>query len=284
MSVAQFIDDTIDDWVIDTRPAWDIQHKHYYSPSKIHYCYRWQHFDKALTKPYDITLTRKGLIGDLIHKYYILPALREKLWPDAHEIKTERDLTLIVDLERRIFIHGRADQLLHLKDPKLGAFVVDVKSIANLFALQSDITNYKMQLMPYFVGLKVETGFIVFVSRSTGAHRTYKVDYDHDIMKEVVNRVLTSHTHFEKEEMPPAEGLTNPRFRKNMKGGKIKFWHCSYCPWSKECTIFEEALREAAESQVHDDRAYADSTPYPLRGSNADPDLASNKESNADER
>ena len=45
-----------------------------------------------------------------------------------------------------------------------------------------------------------------------------------------------------------------------------------------------EKLRFQGKLDIPDDRAVADSIPYPLRGSNVDPDLASNKESNADER
>lgn len=247
MSIVKEIDDAIDEYVELLNPMRKVQKDNYFSPSKIINCFRWQSLEKSMKKPAELSLKKKGLVGELLHQHYILPAIKHA-WPNAQELKTERDLTIIVDLERQIYINGRADGLVHLQDRTTKKrFVVEVKTVANLFAERADIFDYKAQIMPYYTGLMVDTGYLIVVSRSTGANRTYEIPYDHDIMTWVVNRVLTSYDYIEKKELPPPEGLTCPRFRKNMRGGKIKFWHCGYCPYPKECADFEEELKVSEE-------------------------------------
>jgi hypothetical protein len=247
MNIIEEMSEAIDKYVLSHQRPPYLQKNNYFSPSRITNCHRWQMFEKTMVKPKtDIALMRKGFVGELLHEHYILKAI-QYIWPDAIELFCERDLTLLVDLEKQIFISGRCDGLVFLKNKKFGRFIVEIKTVANLFAAKEDIFDYKAQMMPYMAALAVDKAFLIVVSRSTGAHRVYLIRYDHEIFTWVVERVKTTYGYLERGELPPPEGLIDPRFQKVMARGKIKFWQCGYCPYSEECAAFEKNLRETDE-------------------------------------
>ena len=239
--IAREIDKKFDDYIRSKqRKSRPVRYGIYY-PTEVPLCYREIYYRRELVKNFPIELQRKGVIGTILHEHYVKPAIKH-IWPDAIERKPERDFNVIVNWKKKIFIRGRGDHLIHLQEGDR-RFYVEVKTVANLFAEKEDTWQYEMQVQPCLIGLMADDWYLMVISRQAGSHRTYLYEHDPEVLEEAFERICTVHDFLDKNIIPPAEGLTNPRFRKTMARGKIKFWKCNYCLFSKECAGWEDTLR-----------------------------------------
>jgi len=241
MSLAQRIDDGLDDWVRKQKERKYVSKWGTYYPSEVPYCYRQIYFARHFSKPPELSMLQRQVVGDILHEHYVEPAIKE-IFPNAKRLNSERDFTLTLDWKRKIFIRGRADHYIHLREDDR-TFMVEVKSVANLFASKhANLWAYEMQVMPCMVGLQTEEWCLLFMSRSVGSHRTYDFELDEDKLNEAIQRIVDVHGYHERGEIPPPEGLINPVFQKTLKT-RTKFWRCEYCSFPQECAALERALK-----------------------------------------
>jgi CRISPR-associated protein Cas4 len=111
-------------------------------------------------------------------------------------------------------LRGRVDALCPEKD---GEVVIEFKSVNELPA--EPYQSHLLQLQAYLLMLKLELGYLVYLSRASGRVKVFKVGRDGRALKQLVERARQYHKALAEQRPPPPE-----------RGP----W-CSGCPYTLSC-------------------------------------------------
>jgi len=111
-------------------------------------------------------------------------------------------------------LRGRVDALCPERD---GEVVIEFKSVNELPA--EPYQSHLLQLQAYLLMLKLELGYLVYLSRSSGRVKVFRVGRDSRALKQLVERAKQYHKALAEQMPPPPE-----------RGP----W-CSGCPYTLSC-------------------------------------------------
>ena len=111
-------------------------------------------------------------------------------------------------------LRGRVDALCREKD---GEVVVEFKATGEL--PEQPYESHLLQVQAYLLMLKLERGYLVYLSRTTGRVRVFKVSRNGRALKQLIERAKQLHKALVSSEPPPPE-----------RGP----W-CRDCPYSQFC-------------------------------------------------
>jgi len=184
-------------------------------------CLRSAYFKHA--KPKKAPREKKPIfkIGDLIHDW-AEQGLSLDGTIDVLEVEKAHTLSI-----RNIDWHCRIDALIRIKEENLIA-VVDFKTTSpGAFhrRLKENVPqeHHLLQLMVYLRALDVGTGFIVYINKSSGETKTFKVYYDPLMYRVMADRAEALHHYLVSEKLPPRVESRDA-------------WQCDgYCDHVEEC-------------------------------------------------
>lgn len=126
-----------------------------------------------------------------------------------------------IEIPKQEIINGRADAIISLNNE---LYILEIKSInKNAFAMlkEPNSDNFK-QIQLYMHYFKIPRGILIYECKDTQAIKEFKIDYDEQISK----KLLESFKELKKE----IESNKIPAIPKD-----IEKWRCDYCPYLEEC-------------------------------------------------
>ena len=198
---------------------------HSYYASELPGCLRAVYYSHVARRefPADKLLLFKA--GDQAH-WFVRSVLK---WAGLL-VEAERSIS-IVDPVTDVEVTGRLDDLLVVETGSegqdSGQAVVEVKSVARggLGYLSEARRSHVMQLMPYIRAVSARVGFVVYVERDSYASKTFRVDYDPDILRAVLARAVEVDLAIRSGTPPPAEARLDP----------AESWRCRGCLYADMC-------------------------------------------------
>jgi len=182
-------------------------------PRKIYYGY-------IFPKEYDLKTLKIFHIGHKIHE------LLQKLIEENSEferVEVEKPV-MVTDIETDLNIHGRIDLVGYNKTDKI---VVEIKSINSLHYIEEDNKpnqHHVEQLQVYLRCMRAKKGLLVYVEKSNLNIKTFYVEYDDELFKNILKRLRLIYK-CQKEGSSP-----------NRIDGYPSNWECRYCKFKKECS------------------------------------------------
>jgi len=213
MDINKIIDDVLDKELKEREIG------HYYI-SEIPYCIRkiWYMFKKP--KKFNSKTRRIFERGNVWHSW--IANILKRSSAVVHHIE-ERSL-IIPDYEEEFFLRGRVDDFIILEESGK-KYILEIKTTANIWKQNSVSHHHLMQIIPYLTFTKNDGGKVIYIDTRYLEVKSFDVQFDWKIMKEVRERARRLHFYLKNNELPPAEG----------KEDESRRWECSFCLYQKEC-------------------------------------------------
>ncbi|MGC8773503.1 MAG: CRISPR-associated protein Cas4 [Conexivisphaera sp.] len=190
-----------------------------YYPSRLGYCLRRLYYERTLgprASPPEARIL--GAAGRAVHG-----ALEEAL-------SAAPGMGIVVEVEvpatlrlGDIVLSGRADALLEY--PEGRRVVVELKTTS--MVPNEPFREHRLQLHFYMRALGAREGVLVYVSRTSGARRYFREEYDPSLADELVSRALLLHEYLRRSVPPPTEASE---------------WECGICEYRDVCELEKKIL------------------------------------------
>ena len=199
-----------------------------YYPSEIGMCMRRSYYSYFISKPTEPTALRIFALGNNVHEF-IAKALKESdtltLVEEEKPIKVEYK-----DQETSFIIYGRIDDYIETKNGK--KIIIEAKSTGDITKVIEPDPKHKMQISLYLGAQPADYGILVYADKKNLEIKQFKVEYNEEEYKKVMERFKDLDYHLKNKMLPPAEYYFDNK----------KVWECKYCPYDKECM---QALADA---------------------------------------
>lgn len=184
------------------------------SPSSLGFCMRKQVLGNVEGSP-DIDLLKIFDHGNIIHDKVAFPILKEYF----EEVKHMKNITVINEFPFKsyitdedgdvIFIKGFIDDLLLIYDNGKTIYVpIEIKSIGNAFyKLKEPKAEHQVQLHMYLREMNAEYGYVVYIHKATLSAKTFKIEYNEDIIVKLEDRIKKLYGYKKIGSIPPAEAM-----------------------------------------------------------------------------
>jgi len=191
-----------------------------YYPSEIGTCLRkiWYSYKYPLEVKPD--LVKIFHVGNMMHDF-VAEVLKSEKNPQVELLKEEMPLKLEID---DIIISGRVDDLLLLRaDGK--SVLVEVKSAKTIKFQEKPSKHHVMQLQLYMYASGVHNGIILYLDKTTLQSKIFTVQYNAEMVNEILDRFRDLHMFLKKNELPNAES----------KFSNDTSWMCRFCEYRDKC-------------------------------------------------
>ncbi len=192
-----------------------------YYPSEIGMCMRRSYYSYFITKPTETSALRIFALGNNVHEF-IAKALKNSstltLAEEEKPLKIEYK-----DNEASFNIYGRIDDYIETKTGK--KIIIEAKSTGDIKKVNEPDPKHKMQISLYLAAQPADYGLLVYADKKNLEIKQFRVDYNEEEYKKVMQRFKDLDYHLKNKTLPPAEYY----FDNN------KVWECKYCPYYQEC-------------------------------------------------
>jgi CRISPR/Cas system-associated exonuclease Cas4 (RecB family) len=174
---------------------------------------------------------RHFFAGELYQDHIIDPIVKWKFGNDYTEIEQRICICVATTPEETdfIFIRGRIDEMTFIKvEGVLVAIPNEAKTQrSGLNYLKEPRFEHMMQLMAYMGAIGAPYGKLIYMDRSTLLDKTFTVQYDPKLFKQILDRARIYHKFVLERgnNLPPAEALADKKTK----------WKCSNCPFKEIC-------------------------------------------------
>ena len=180
-----------------------------YHPSAIKGCKRALYYDRIGLAPKACITPDKRILFDLGHAVH---GYVEKLLTEFPGFQSEVPVSF-----EPLHIYGHCDGVFRNED-----WVLEIKSIggASFSTLVRPKIEHIWQVHCYMFALDIPRCQVLYVNRSSGAMRTFKVKFSNDIWDQITAVIREVEGAIERKEPPEKE---------------VNFFHCSICKFRYEC-------------------------------------------------
>jgi len=191
-----------------------------YYPSEIGSCMRKVWYSYKHPKELGANVRKVFHMGNLVHDF-VVEVLKSSKNPEVELLQTE--MPIVID-KKKYILSGRVDNILLVKksDEKV---LVEVKSTKMLDMVKEPHTSHIMQLQLYLHATEIKKGLLLYVEKSTLESREFVVEYDDDVLQDVMSRFDLLHDHITKDEIPKPEAKESEKMK----------WMCNYCEYKDMC-------------------------------------------------
>ena len=199
-----------------------------YYPSEIGMCIRRSYYSYFIQKPTETTALRIFALGNKVHEF-IAKALKES---ESLTIAEEEKPIRIgyKDEETEFMIYGRIDDYVETKNGK--KIIIEAKSTGDITKVTGPDPKHKMQISLYLAAQPADYGLLVYADKKNLEIKQFKIEYNEEEYKKVIQRFKDLDYHLRNKLLPPAEYYFDNK----------KVWECKYCPFYQECM---QALADA---------------------------------------
>ena len=192
-----------------------------YYPSEIGMCMRRSYYSYFIAKPTETSALRIFALGNNVHEF-IAKALKESSTLAVAE--EEKPIRINYQDENTKFtIYGRIDDYIETKTGK--KIIIEAKSTGDITKVNEPDPKHKMQISLYLAAQKADYGLLVYADKKNLEIKQFKVEYNEEEYKKVMQRFKDLDYHLRNKILPPAEYYFDNK----------KVWECKYCPYYKEC-------------------------------------------------
>jgi len=199
-----------------------------YFPSEIGMCLRKVWYSYKFPQETQPELLKVFEVGNIMHDF-VVKVLRSGKNPDVELLKSEFPFQQPFD---DFVISGRIDNLILLKIQNKNV-LVEVKSTANIDFIEEAAPHNIVQLQLYMHALGIHDGILLYLDKRNLKSKVFKIDYNEEEAKRILERFRTLHKHLTGEKVPPPEARSD---RKTM-------WMCKLCEHKERC--YQETPRDS---------------------------------------
>jgi len=160
-------------------------------------------------------------MGNVMHDF-IVRVLKSEKMKDVKLLESELPFKLPME---NFLISGRVDDVFLIKSSGK-TFVAEIKSSKMLNMIKKPQKHNVMQLQLYMFATGIHNGLLVYIEKNTLQAKVFEINFDEDIIKEILNRFNELHDSLLTNNIPPAEA----RINKSDIG-----WMCNYCEYKEKC-------------------------------------------------
>jgi CRISPR-associated exonuclease Cas4 len=224
-----------------------------YYPSEIGYCLRKNYYSYFIETNYDDETRRIFEVGNILHSFiYSVFKNNKNHNGEIEYVQNEKAFISAYDFRDTTFeggwqsflISGRADDILLInnrEDGKEDKYVVEVKTVKDLFYINEPSYPHKLQLQYYLRILSAENknikGILLYIQKDNLDIKTFELKFDKETYIEIIHRVKQLDSYLKKLELPPKEAANDS----NMK------WQCGFCQYAKQCAADENSGKKCQE-------------------------------------
>ncbi len=191
-----------------------------YYPSEIGLCLRKVYYSYRYPKEAGKDALRVWELGNILHDF-VVRVLKSEKNPEVELLKHEMPLKFDVD---DFTIVGRVDDLLLVKESGR-SFLVEVKSCRDVSSLKGPKDHHTIQLQFYMHATGVRNGILVYIDKNDLSTKSFRVDFDENLAKEIIERFRILHESLKNGKVPVAEAKQIPEMN----------WMCRFCEYAERC-------------------------------------------------
>jgi len=212
-----------------------------YYPSEIGYCLRKSYYSYFIETNYDDETLRVFEVGNILHSFiYDVFRNNRNNKGEIEYVQNEKAFISAYDFPDNSFegnwqsflISGRADDIILInnkEDGKEDKYVVEIKTVKDLFYINEPSYPHKLQLQYYLRVLSAENqnvrGLLVYIQKDNLSIKTFNVPFEREVYIEIISRMRQLDSCLKKLELPPKEAADDPKMK----------WQCGFCPYAKQC-------------------------------------------------
>lgn len=181
-------------------------------PSSLGKCLRLLWHDRMYPgsfKP-DMGLKQIFLYGNIIHDEVAFPFMKEYVRSlDDKNIMALNEYPFRLKLSDNTVASGYVDTMIQITTDQEVYFIpIEIKSYGgSLRRLTSPSLQYLIQVMSYIGMFRADFGYLVYIHKGTLDSKTFKIDFDEVMYKNIVERAEQFHEYLITGIMPPAESM-----------------------------------------------------------------------------
>jgi len=191
-----------------------------YYPSEIGNCIRkvWYSYKYPLEVKPD--LAKIFEVGNIMHGF-VVEVLKSERNREVELLKSEFPLRIEGD---GFIVSGRVDDLILVKESGKH-WVVEVKSIKSIDAVDTPDAKHIMQLQLYMHATGIHNGLVLYIDKTNLKCKVFPEKYSEEEAGKIMERFSQLHTLLSQNLLPLAEA----------KKKEDMHWMCRYCEYEEKC-------------------------------------------------
>jgi CRISPR-associated exonuclease Cas4 len=183
-----------------------------YRPSELGFCIRKQF--------YTYTQGGEGFSPQVLTIFEIGNSVHAMIASLLGAKAKQQEVHVSLKIDNEVVLSGRADLVLGHNSH---SYCIEIKSTSHDYTVPK--FEHRMQLQIYLHALGFDVGYLLYVNKTTGNVKAFKMQRDERELAEIRSRALELHEAIKSGEPPRKEGAIDP----------YRARECYYCPFLKQC-------------------------------------------------